>query len=614
MAKKILRKIKSKTGKFAVFDIETYKWVNPYAVGFYDGEDYFEFLGKDCIRDFLNHVLTKKYRGMTIYAHNGGRFDFNFLMEILKDNEYKVDMIFQGARCLLLKVYLNIYTNEKGKITHSNVLKFADSVSLLRFKLDDLTKNFDVEHKKLNFMDKKSDERDYEYLYRLFKENDKRFHDYLKNDVYGLHEVLLKFNELIQQNNGKLGLTIASTSLNTFKKGYLSREIKMTDRETNDEMKKAYFGGRTEIFRMFLPEKKYRCYDVNSLYPYVMFNHRFPVGKPKNIKNPKVKDIKENMGITKCKVTAPDDLYLPVLPYKLDLGSHHKLVFPLGRFSGYWDNAQLTKALELGYRIEPEKMMVFTNDFLFKDYVHNFYELKKASKSGTPSYILAKLMLNSLYGKFAQNQDSEMMIKVKNPKDLDEYEVTDVVDADRGMFKVKTESQGNFFIPQISIHVTALAQLRLYKFMEELINKGKWIAYCDTDSLFTDGFLKTSDKLGDMKKEYTFRKGYFLLPKTYCIIKQDGTEKVKAKGFKPNFQKQLHESDFKKAIFNHDLSGFKVETEKVRFNTMKTSFVRHKRFVSTNIQRKSVKAKYDKRIILSDYDTKPIKINKPEYK
>ena len=80
-------------------------------------------------------------------------------------------------------------------------------------------------------MDKEGTERDYEYLYRLYLEKDKRFHDYLNNDVYGLYEVLMKFKKLITENNGQMGMTIASTSLKTFKTGYLQQKIKMTNRE-----------------------------------------------------------------------------------------------------------------------------------------------------------------------------------------------------------------------------------------------------------------------------------------------------------------------------------------------------------------------------------------------
>ena len=453
---------------------------------------------------------------------------------------------------------------------------------------------------------KQGDEKDFEYLYRLYKENDPRFHNYLKNDCLGLYQVLMKFKKLIMENKGQMGMTIASTSLKTFQTGYLQKKICMTNRESNDEMKKGYYGGRTEIFRMFLPDEKYRCYDVNSLYPYVMFNNEFPVSKPLTTHTPTKTMIKELCGITECDIIAPEKLYLPVLPYKLKIGGHNKLVFPLGKFSGYWDNLQLKKAMELGYKVIPKKMMYFETDYIFKDYVTAFYKLKQNSIANTPNYILAKLMLVSLYGKFAQNQDSEMVVKINDPKDVLELDVVDVVDQDHNLYKVKTESKGNFFIPQISIHVTALAQLRLYEYMEMLLDKGKIVGYCDTDSLFTDGYLPTSNKLGDMKNEYEFTSGYFILPKTYCIVKKDGTTKVRAKGFTRDFQKQLNEKSFKKALFKKDYSDFKITSDVERFNPMKTSFVRHKSFVSMDIRKKSIHAVYDKRKILKDFNTDPL--------
>ena len=139
-----------------------------------------------------------------------------------------------------------------------------------------------------------------------------------------------------------------------------------------------------------------------------------------------------------------------------------------------------------------------------------------------------------------------------------------------------------------------------------LVDKGKIVSYCDTDSLFTNGNLPTSDKLGDMKNEYEFVSGYFMLPKTYCIVKNDGSIKVKAKGFTRDFQNQLNKKSFEKALYKKDYSDFKITSEIESFNSMKTSFVRHHNFVSTDFRKKSIHATYDKRKILKDFNTKPL--------
>ena len=172
MTQKALKSIKPKEIKIAVFDIETYKWINPYAVGFYDGKDYYQFTGKTCISDFLRFIIRHKYRSYTIFAHNGGMFDFNFILEILKKWKYDINMIFQGSRCLQIKVY----QEKQGKLTNReswNSIKFSDSYALLGFSLDKLTKDFNVEHKKLNFMNETKIKNDYEYLYQLYKQKDK---------------------------------------------------------------------------------------------------------------------------------------------------------------------------------------------------------------------------------------------------------------------------------------------------------------------------------------------------------------------------------------------------------------------------------------------------------
>lgn len=627
---KKLNPIKGKPLKFAVFDIETYKWINPYALGFYDGEKYKLFTGKKCVYDFVKFIITHKYRAFTVFAHFGGRFDFNFLGEVLKIFDYDFKMIFQGSSCLQIKVY----HHKEGKLQDRKIrdkTNFNDSYALLRFSLDKLTKNFNVNHQKINFMpkidteeyhdfiesnkekdifekDKKTLKNDYDYLYEvLYKRNVELFYKYLEHDVIGLHEVITKFNNMIEQANGNIGLTIASTSLRTYQKGFLKHNITVSSKELNDEMKLAYYGGRTEIIKMFLPNDKYYCYDVNSLYPFVMFDNEFPVSKPIKINNPTKNDILEKCGITFCKVETPK-LFIPLLPLHFNINKTNKLIYPIGKFEGYWDNHFLRKALKLGYDIDIKKMYVFKTDFIFKEFVKKFFELKKKSKKDTPDYVLAKLLLNSLYGKFAQSQVSEVFMKIKKIEDLKNYEIVDILDNDYNIFRVKTESKGNFFIPQISIHVTTLAQLKLYDYIEFILHLGKLLGYYDTDSLFTNARLNTSSKLGDLKLEYPYKEGYFLLPKTYCIIKNDGKEYVRAKGYTSDFQKQLTKNIFKNALFKKDYSGFELSTKDLKVNSMLSSYVRHHKFVSVDYVKRSIKSFYDKRIILNDFNTKPLKI------
>jgi hypothetical protein len=292
-------------------------------------------------------------------------------------------------------------------------------------------------------------------------------------------------------------------------------------------------------------------------------------------------------------------MYVPLLPYRYN----DKLYFPTGKFEGYWDNELLRKAYELGYKIEPKKAYVFRSEKLFTEYIDKFYKLKQRSKQKSAPYLIAKLLMNSLYGKFGQSQESEKLVKALGKDEIDKLEIINAVDIDCGLFKAKTESKGTHFIPQISLHVTALAQLVLYEFIERILDKGKLVAYCDTDSIFTDLKLPTSKKLGDMKLEYDFKRGYFLRPKNYYIVK-DKKDKTKAKGYSKEFQKKLTESSYKKALFKKDYSDFTMVSEDV-INPMKSSYRRHGSFTSVDKRRKSILKEYDKRNILKDFNTKP---------
>lgn len=595
--------------KFAVFDIETTdNWVTPYALGFYDGENEpIIYRGKDCIFNFLRNVIRHKYRTYKIYAHNGGKFDFNFVLDVVRYLDYPFKLICQGSRIIQLKIYQNKKYLENKESRNSTTL--VDSIPLLKSSLDKLTKDFKVEHQKLNFMDKPDEERDYEYLYKLYKQKDKRFDDYLKHDCLGLYEVLDKFIKLIYERGGDVGLTTASTSLKTFKKSFLgSTSLKMCNKNLNDEMRSAYYGGRTEIFRMYAKEDDYSWYDINSLYPSVMAINEFPISPPIVIQNPRKDVYIDTDGITEAIVKAPDNLYVPLLPFR---GA--KLYFPIGKFRGYWDNSLLTEAKELGYKIEPLKSFSFQTSNIFKNYITTFHKLKTNSESRSASYILAKHLLNNLYGKFAQHQESSMIVRIVSKEQLEKLkdDIESIIDVDYGLYKIKSESKGNHFLPQISIHITALAMLRLFKTLNEIHDKGYNIFYCDTDSVATDyNNLKCGENLGDWAKEDRFTKGYFLLPKTYWIEIVDDKDKIRAKGYINELQSRLSESAFKKALFDEDYKAFKLQSKEVKPLPFKSSFRRFHTFVSTDYVKKSIQSKYDKRLILKDFNTLPLNANK----
>ena len=70
--------------KVAVLDLETDPFeygilVKPFVAGFYDGSRCITIWDPDCVRRLVLELESEK-EPLTIYAHNGGRFDFFYFM------------------------------------------------------------------------------------------------------------------------------------------------------------------------------------------------------------------------------------------------------------------------------------------------------------------------------------------------------------------------------------------------------------------------------------------------------------------------------------------------------------------------------------------------------
>ncbi len=97
------------------------------------------------------------------------------------------------------------------------------------------------------------------------------------------------------------------------------------------QVRDGFMGGRTEALRMYWkakPGEKMRLVDVCSLYPDICKNGEFPLGHPTPMVGP-LQPISATQhpyrGMIYCRVLPPQNLYIPLLPYR----SEGKLTFPL---------------------------------------------------------------------------------------------------------------------------------------------------------------------------------------------------------------------------------------------------------------------------------------------
>lgn len=447
-------------------------------------------------------------------------------------------------------------------------ITFRDSFHILPASLLRLTNDFDVPHKKQKM--------DYE-----LGVNDSNFKSYFNNDLMGLYEV-------ISESGLTEKLTLAANAMNHYKQLYKEDMSRNSD-NVDEFFRQSYTGGRVEVIRHRGSHLNY--YDVNSLYPYVMAAHEYPLPIKNNFYEVR-HFIQGKLGIYECDVTAPDML-IPVLPVRHE----GKLIFPTGQFNGVWCSPELELAREKGYQITVKRGYVFDKTAkIFNDYVDYWYKIKKTSKGAKRA--VAKLMLNSLYGKFGQRRIHNDLVPVFN-------KIPDVAVVYGNIVFEQKDSYDKYSMylhSEIASLVTSYARVHLYRLMEQVgIDT---IYYYDTDSIITSSECETSGELGALKNEASIDEFIALAPKLYAYISDD-TVVIKAKGLRIT---QLNYDAFVKAYDKGDFTGLKSEFTKIM--SLKEGIkYGNGNFTKLRILKRSAQGIDGKRTLLKDGLTAPLKLN-----
>ena len=120
------------------------------------------------------------------------------------------------------------------------------------------------------------------------------------------------------------------------------------EKQASDEhinIRDALYGGRAECFKTYVEcEGVQRIFadDVCSMYPAVNALDDYAVGF-KQFYKPTVDEIMDDsfIGVVKCDVVPPTDLYLPVLPARVKTADgSEKLLFHLKPMSGVWASVE----------------------------------------------------------------------------------------------------------------------------------------------------------------------------------------------------------------------------------------------------------------------------------
>jgi hypothetical protein len=141
-------------------------------------------------------------------------------------------------------------------------------------------------------------------------------------------------------------------------------------------------------------------YDINSLYPYAMANKYIPIGNMKAFTGNILNFKKGALGFFEAIITTPKKLDIPILQI------HNKgvTVSPLGKFKGWFFSEELVNARDnFGYEIEVLRGYTFDQRIIFDNFVDELYSLRLTYPKSNPMNYIAKILMNSLYGRFGLN-------------------------------------------------------------------------------------------------------------------------------------------------------------------------------------------------------------------
>lgn len=360
--------------RIATIDIETDPFLagrtpEPFAVGIKWGDIYVDFWGDDCIADavmWLEAIETP----LTIYAHNGGKFDFMFLLA---------------------------HVSNPIKVIHGRIASAKLGIHTLR-------DSWLINPQPLSAY--KKDEIDYSIFERHCRERHKqRILAYLQGDCSYLYEVVIGFAERFGAK-----LTMPGAAMQTL---CTIHPQERGGRNHDTKFRPWYFGGRVEFF---LPkgvhQGDWKVYDVNSMYPHVMRECDHPAG----LQYLHIKDAElDNAGWIRGFAGA---MYFAkvrgaskgAFPKRVEDGPESgNLHFPHETGEFLTTSHECRAAIELGlfecHSVIEAHLPVKRQRFA--EFVDKFMADKLAAEQCGDAIgrLFSKLVLNSGYGKFGQDPD-----------------------------------------------------------------------------------------------------------------------------------------------------------------------------------------------------------------
>ena len=535
-------------------DFETATWISDetwvWAWALCDIEDPSHVEVGNSIESFFERI--KKEANPYIYFHNL-KFDGEFIIYYLLKNGYEhvearekrnktfSTLISDMGLFYQIEVYFEVSKKTK-KVT------FIDSLKIINQSVESMPKTFKIPENKLEI--------DYnaprEVGHILTSEEEA----YIKNDVVIVAKALKYLFDM-----GLTKMTAGSNALSEYKEitkiNRFRSLYKPLNYDIDKDIRRAYRGGFTYLNPLYKNKSvgEGEVLDVNSLYPSVMYKEMLPFGEPFFYEGEYQEDKVYPLYIQRLTCS-----------FKIKEGRIPTIQIKHSRFV---DNEYITDSGEepVALTLTSVDLKLFLEQYdvwdlhyesgwkfkamrgLFTDYIDKWIKVKNdATISGNKGIRqVAKIMLNSLYGKFATSLDVQSKIP---------YLEGDIVKYKLGE---KTTKDG-VYLP-MGAFITAYARdktIRTSQAIKDYSSEKYGVdmyCYSDTDSIHTilpidelKQFCEIDDvELGKWKHESHFTRAKFIRQKTY-LEEIDGEIQITCAGLPQRCYDQVTWDNFKEGL------------------------------------------------------------------
>lgn len=220
----------------------------------------------------------------------------------------------------------------------------------------------------------------------------------------------------------------------------------------------------------------------------------------------------------------------------------------LGTWTGMLFSEEMDNAAKFGYKFKILSGYTFERGNIFREYIDMLYQMRLNYPKSDPMNLIAKLQMNSTYGRFAMDDnfddinvmsnesynewESESVASIKDVLDLGEHKVVMSQHPDVARDRI-LDAQHDRHTVNIAVAsaVTAYARIHMSQFKN---NPDYNLYYSDTDSIYIDKPLPdnliSDTELGKLKLENIAKRAIFLGPKFYALDLEKGDLIVKVKG------------------------------------------------------------------------------------